>query len=507
MSAVASQKRCIAALDVGTTSVKVCLFTPQLELLACAVQEYALHTWGECAEVEAGQYKAAVRQGLQQALAAAPGWAVAAVGLATQGETLAPVSKAGEALRPFLVWLDSRAGAEAAELSRLLGGAEFYRATGLPEPTGALPLAKLLWLRRHEPAVYQKAHKFLLLEDYLLFWLTGRFVSEKSIQSSTGWFSLPLDGPWPEALAAAGVEPQKLPRLAECGSAVGGLLAQAARELGLPAGVPVVAGAMDQVAAALAAGCVEPGVVTETTGTALVAAACTDAPVFSGGHRVTIYRHALPGRYLYLPIGNTAGMALRWFRDQFCRDLPAGAEGYLALDELAGQVPPGCEGLVFLPFLAGCVDPDSCPQASAVFFGAHLGTTRAHFVRSVLESTAFLLRDFFEMLAALGCPARQVYSLGGGARSPLWQQIKADVCGRSFAVPACSEATAQGAALLAAWGAGLVPAGQLPKARPSAVYRPRSGAAPAYGQAYALYRRLYAAVKPLFEPAPQAERS
>ena len=200
-------------------------------------------------------------------------------------------------------------------------------------------------------------------------------------------------------------------------------------------------------------------------------------------------------------------MALRWFRDQFCRDLPAGAEGYLALDQLAGQVPPGCEGLVFLPFLAGCVDPDSCPQASAVFFGAHLGTTRAHFVRSVLESTAFLLRDFFEMLAALGCPARQVYSLGGGARSPLWQQIKADVCGRSFAVPACSEATAQGAALLAAWGAGLVPAGQLPKAAPSAVYRPQSGAAPAYGQAYALYRRLYAAVKPLFEPAPQAERS
>ena len=279
--------------------------------------------------------------------------------------------------------------------------------------------------------MYQKAHKFLLLEDYLLFWLTGRFVSEKSIQSSTGWFSLPLDGLWPEALAAAGVEPQKLPPLVECGSAVGGLLAQAARELGLPAGVPVVAGAMDQVAAALAAGCVEPGVVTETTGTALVAAVCTDAPVFSGGHRVTIYRHALPGRYLYLPIGNTAGMALRWFRDQFCRDLPAGAEGYLALDQLAGQVPPGCEGLVFLPFLAGCVDPDSCPQASAVFFGAHLGTTRAHFVRSVLESTAFLLRDFFEMLAALGCPARQVYSLGGGARSPLWQQIKADVCGRS----------------------------------------------------------------------------
>ena len=126
------------------------------------------------------------------------------------------------------------------------------------------------------------------------------------------------------------------------------------------------------------------------------------------------------------------------------------------------SVPCGCDGLAFLPFLSGSVDPDACPEARAVFFGARLSTTRAHFARSVMESVAFLLRDFFGMLNALGCPADTVYSLGGGARSAVWQQIKADACGRTFRVPACSEATAMGAALLAGWGSGLIAPGVFP---------------------------------------------
>lgn len=496
---MAGEKYCIAALDAGTTSVKACLFAPDLTLLACAAEEYTLHTWGVCAEAEAGVYRAAVKKALARAAAAAPGWTVAALGLTTQGETLAPVDRDGAPLRPFIVWLDGRAEEEARQLAGALGADAFYRATGLPEPTGALPLAKLLWLQKHEPELCARTCKYLLLEDYLLFWLTGRFVCEKSLATSTGWFSLGEDGWWGEALEAAGVCPDKLPELVECGAPVGPLRPEAARLLGLPAGIPVVAGAMDQTAAALAAGCVAPGIVTETTGTALVAAACTGAPVFAGGHRVTIYRHALPGKFLYLPIGNTAGMALRWFRDQFCPDLPAGGAGYAALDELAAGAPCGCDGLVFLPFLSGSVDPDTCPGARAAFFGAGLAATRAHFARSVMESVAFLLRDFCAMLDGLGCPVERVCSLGGGARSALWQQVKADACGRVFTVPACSEATAQGAALLAGWGGGLIPPGKMPRpAAPQAVYTPNPENAAAYEAAYTLYKRLYEAVKPLF---------
>lgn len=492
-----SARRCIAALDVGTTSVKVCLFTPELGLLARAACEYSLTTAGDRVEAEAAVYEAAIREGMARALAEAPGWRVAALGLTTQGETLTALDGAGRPLRPFLVWLDSRAAPQAAALAAAVDGRTFYETTGLPEPTGALPLAKLRWLAENEPALFAQAACFALLEDYLLGRLTGRVATEPSLQTSTGWFDIRRDEYWPFALAWAGVTADRLPPLLACGQAAGALTPEAAAWLGLPAGIPVVAGAMDQTAAALAAGCTRPGAVTETTGTALVLAACTDAPVFAAGHRVTVYRHALPGRYLYLPIGNTAGMALRWFRDQFGPDLPPGAAGYAALDRLAAQAPPGCEGLVFLPFLSGSVDPDACPGARGGFVGATLATGRAHFARAVMEGVAFLLADMVEMLAALGCPCAGLRSLGGGASSPFWMQLKADACGLPLETLPCGEAAAMGAALLAGWGSGLIPAGQVPPQSPAARYTPAP--APALAEARRRYQRVWAALRGLYE--------
>lgn len=491
-------KDCIAVFDMGTTSVKVCIFTPELNLIAWSIQEYALHTSGGMVEAQGAEYLRAARDGMTDALAQADGWHVSAVSVTTQGETFAPVDKTGTPLRPFLVWLDSRADAQAAELRTKLPEDVFYRTTGLPEISGALPLAKLLWIRECEPEILERTCKFLLLEDYLLWWLTGEFVSEKALATSTGWFSLKEDNYWQEALDAAGIPADKLPRLLDCGELAGRLTDAAAEFLGLEPGIAVITGAMDQTAAALAGGCIRPGAVTETTGAALVLAACTDAPVFAEGHHVTIYRHAFPGKYIYLPIGNTGGMALQWFRDQFCKDLPGGRAGYAALDQMAAEVPCGCEGLVFLPYLSGNVDPDTCPEARACFFGGRLSSTRAHYARSVMEAICFQVRDFLDMLEDLGCPAEEVFSLGGGSRSPLWLQMKADVCGRSFTAPACSEATAMGAAILALWGTGMVPRGQRPDLKPGTTYVPNRDNSAAYRKAYRLYRKLYAAVKPLY---------
>ncbi len=493
-----NQKPCIAALDVGTSSVKVCLFTPEMELVSRSVQEYALDARGNRVEAAGEIYLNAVRDGMKEVLKAAADYEVAAIGVTTQGETFAPVDESGNPLRPFIVWLDDRAGEQAGKLRARLEEREFYRTTGLPEISGALPLAKLLWLREEEPQVYEKTHKFLLVEDYLLYHLTGRFVSEKALQTSTGWFDLHTDGLWEKGLAAAGIDPDKLPEILECGEKVGPLTDKAARLLGLQPGIPVVTGAMDQTAAALAGGCTKPGTVTETTGSALVLAACTDEPTFAEGHHVTIYRHALPGKFIYLPIGNTGGMALKWFRDQFCRDLPGGEAGFDAISEMVSAIPAGCEGLTFLPFLSGSVDPDSCPEATACFFGARLSATRAHFARSVMESIAYLLRDFFEMLEKLNCPVREVYSLGGGSRSPQWLQIKADVCSRSFRPLKTGEATAMGAAILAGWGAGIIETGTVPEMAPAGCYEPNGENREAYEKAYGQYKKLYRALKPLY---------
>jgi len=392
--------------------------------------------------------------------------------------------------------LQGRTEAQAEALRRQIPEMEFYRTTGLPEISGALPLAKLVWVKEQKSDLYEKTHKFLLVEDFILYRLTGRFVSEKALQTSTGWFSLRTDGLWQEGLALAGIDPVKLPEILECGEVVGTLTEKAARELGLEPGVPVITGAMDQTAAALAAGCTESGTVTETTGSALVMAACTDEPAFAEGHHVTIYRHAMPGKFIYLPIGNTGGLALKWFRDEFCADLPGGEAGYDAINDLVSSVPAGCEGLTFLPFLSGSVDPDNCPEARGCFFGARLSTTRAHFARSVMESIAFLLRDFLEMLENLNCPVDAIGSLGGGSRSAVWMQIKADVCGRVFRAAQCSEATAMGAALLAAWGAGLIEKGTIPESGAGRGYEPDTAAD--YEKAYAQYKTLYRTVKPLF---------
>ena len=492
------RKACIAALDVGTSSVKVCLFDLSMALISRSVQEYTLDAHGDRVEVDGNVYLNAIRAGVREALKSVPEYQVAAIGVTTQGETFAPVDEAGKPLRPFIVWLDGRAEQQAAGLREVLDDKEFYRTTGLPEISGALPLAKLRWLREKEPEIYEKTHKFLLVEDYVLYHLTGKFVSEKALQTSTGWFDLQSDGLWADGLTAAGIEADKLPRILECGEVVGPLTEETAALLGLESGIPVVTGAMDQTAAALAGGCTKPGMVTETTGPALVLAACTEEPTFADGHHVTIYRHALPGKFIYLPIGNTGGMALKWFRDQFCRDLPGGEEGFNAINEMVAAVPAGCEGLVFLPFLAGSVDPDNCPEATACFFGARLSTTRAHFARSVMESIAFLVRDFFEMLQKLGCDVESVYSLGGGSRSPVWLQIKADVCNRTFRAASCSEATAMGAALLAGWGAGLIEKGRLPESGAAHDHAPSPENFESYETAYQLYKKLYAALKPLY---------
>lgn len=493
-----NRKPCIAALDVGTSSVKVCLFDLNMELLSRSVQEYSLDARGDRVEVDGAVYLEAIRAGMREAASGSPEYQVAAIGVTTQGETFAPADESGKPLCPFIVWLDGRAEKQAASLREKISEMDFYRMTGLPEISGALPLAKLMWMKEKEPEIYEKTHKFLLVEDFVLHHLTGRFVSEKALQTSTGWFDLNRDGLWPEGLAAAGIDADKLPEILECGEVVGPLTAETAELLGLEPGIPVVTGAMDQTAAALAGGCAKPGTVTETTGSALVLAACTDKPTFAEGHHVTIYRHAFPGKYIYLPIGNTGGMALKWFRDQFCRDLLGGEAGFNAINELIESVPAGCEGLVFLPFLSGSVDPDNCPEATACFFGARLSTTRAHFARSVMESIAFLVRDFFEMLDGLGCTVREVCSMGGGSRSGVWLQMKADVCGRSFRTASCSEATAMGAALLAGWGAGLIEKGAVPETKASHVYQPNPENNESYEAAYQRYKKLYAAVKPLY---------
>ncbi len=484
----------LLVIDAGTTSVKVCLFSAEMALIKKSVQEYGLKTSGSCVEAPAATYLNAIRRGVREVGGGeAP---LAAIGLTTQGETLTVADAEGTPLRPFLVWLDQRAEEEAEALKQRFPDELFYRETGLPALTGATPLAKALWLKKREPNLIAPGHKLLLLEDYLLVFLTGRFATEKTLQTSTGWFSLRRDSWWPEALAAAGLTEDHLPELLESGVQAGTLTPVAARALGLPAGIPVYTGAMDQVSASYAMHCLQPGAAMETTGTALVAGAVLhslDVLDRLGLPHTTVYRHVAAGDYMLLPIGSTGGMSITWFRNRFC----PGAD-YAAIDRMARSVPPGAEGLLFLPFLEGAVDPDFCPAARGVFFGASLSMGQAHFARAIMEGVAHLLADLLEIMEKWDVAAGPVCSLGGGARSPVWTQIKADVCGREFITLSCEEAPALGAALLAGRSAGLCPLNGAPPMAVTARYAPDPENRGLYERAHEKYRALYRAVKPLF---------
>ncbi|MBR6185558.1 MAG: hypothetical protein IKQ41_04790 [Clostridia bacterium] len=486
----------IVTIDAGTTSVKVCLFSADMRLEKKSIQEYPLRKSGVWVEADAETYLRAIARGMR-AIGARDA-DVAAVGLTTQGETMTVTDADGVPQIPFLVWLDQRAGEQAEKLRALFPDDPFYRETGLPGITGAMPLTKALWLKEKRPGLFSPGCRVLLLEDYLLRFMTGRFLTEKTLQTSTGWFSLRRDAVWPEALAAAGLTTAMLPEVTDSGVQAGVLGPQAADSLGLPSGIPVFTGAMDQVSAAYAMGRFFPGAVMETTGTALVAAASVRGLSLmekAGFPHTTLYRHVNEGDYLLLPIGNTGGMALTWFRDAFCRDLNG---DYAAMNRLAESAPTGAEGVLFLPFLDGSVDPDACPQARGVFFGLSLTSERSHCVRAVMEGVAHLLRDMLKIMERCGANAGQVCSLGGGGRSPVWEQIKADICEKTFVTLDCEEAASLGAALLAARGAGIEESGACVRPRITARYAPDPAVAGLYRDAHEKYTNLYQAVRPLF---------
>lgn len=493
--------RHILTMDIGTTSVKVSLFSEALEPVCTAAEEYVLETYpGNAVELDPGIYLEKIRLALSRVLKqAGAGCNISAVGITTQGETLIPVDAEGHPLTPAIVWLDSRAEKQAGVIKQHISGEEFYKKTGLPEINGSLPLAKLLFIKEELPEVYNKTCKFLLLEDYIIYWLTGCFVSERSLQCSTGYFELLQDDYWEEALRVAGIDRRKLPELVGCGHKVGSILSKRALELSLPENAVVVTGAMDQACAALAAGCTAPGRVTETTGTALVMAAYTKKPDFGHRSKVTVYRHALDNCFLYLPIGITAGMALKWFKDKFCPELSGqGQTAYGIMDELASGVPAGCNGLIALPYFAGSINPVAMPDARAAFLGVTLDTSREEFIRSILEAVGFMLRDFIGMLENLGCEIKEIYSLGGGSRSGIWQQIKADICRKTFMTVEFSEMSSMGAAILAAWGSGILEKGCLPALENVKKFMPLPQNEEVYEQAYSKYKRFSETINVLY---------
>ena len=423
----------LLGVDVGTTSLKAAVFDENGGLVRSATRDYTLLVAGDRVEFPPEEYWALFCSAFREVT---EGITLSGLAVDTQCETMVLTDEEGQPLTNAIVWLDNRATAEAEEIKAAFGNKKVYEITGQPEITATWPAAKLLWVKKHLPEVFAKIGRVFLLEDYLLYRMTGEFVTEKTLQSSSLYLDIVNGVWWKEMLDFVGISSDKLPRLCESGVPVGSYL-----------GVPVVTGAMDQVAGAIGAGVIGGNVVSEMTGTTMAIFA-PDRPMPPYDPQSIVPCHLnFDGKYCLLTWTPTAGIALKWFKNQFCEQF-----GFKELDELAAKVQPGSDGLVFLPYLCGSTMPKYDPDVRGAFMGLTMEHTRAHAVRSILEAVACMLRENLEYL---GVSCKQVRSMGGGATSPLWCQIKADMTGADIVTLKNKETACLGTAILAGVGVGI----------------------------------------------------
>ena len=498
----------LLGLDLGISSLKVALFSGQGELLGVENDEYMIYPEGDRVEVDPEVYWAPMARAIRRLLNKWGGRPdrIAAAAVSSHAETVIPMAADGLPSRRALVWMDNRSQPEADELTHLLGLQRVLEISGQPDIGPIWPVTKYRWLSKHEPETVQRTAAFLLPEDYILFRLSGQFAGEYSLWSSSLVLDIRRKSLSDEMIAFAGISPDKIPPLYPSGTAIGSVSHACAAETGLSTHTQVVTGAIDQVCAAIAAGNVAPGIVTESTGSVLALVATIHAPIFDAKTRVPCHIHALPDTYCLLPWNTTGGLTLKWFKDRFAEDLIAQAgetnqDVYELLVAAAEGVSPGSDGLIMLPHLEGAFFPEFNPQARAVLFGFTLSHTRAHFTRAILEAVAYMLRRDLEGLNRLGVAPREIRVLGGGAKSRLWSQIKADVCDLPVVMPGHREAAVLGAAMLAAVGVGLFP--DIPSAarmmvKEGARLTPDPRRRAVYDAAYRLYVDLYDAVEALY---------
>ena len=419
-------------IDIGTTSVKTAVFDEKLEQKISLNADYTLDAHGDVVEFDGEAYWEIVKGEMEKVRNEL---AVDALAIDTQCETLILTDENGVPVRPAIVWLDNRATEEAELITAHFGHKRVYEVTGQPEITATWPACKLLWVKRNEPEVWAKVKKVFLLKDWILYKMTGKFISEKTLQSSTIYFDIHKAAWWDDMLAFIGVEKDMLPTLYS-----------SAKQVGEYDGIKVVTGAIDQIAGAIGAGVVKKGIVSEMTGTTMVIFMPSDTVPAYDETSIVPCHYNYDDKYCLLSWTPTAGMSLKWFKNALCESF-----SFAELDALAESVPAGSDGVTFLPYLCGSTMPKYNPAARGSFTGLTTEHHRGHFVRAVMEAVSCMLKSNLDYL---GLNVDEIRAMGGGANSPLWCQMKADMTGKRLVTLKNKETACLGSAILAGVGVG-----------------------------------------------------
>lgn len=499
----------ILGVDIGTTAVKAAVIGDDGKIYGSRSCEYELTTF-PTGEVEADlqlyidAFANAVRGSLDDS--GVKKHNVKCVGFSSTAETCVFLDDHCRPLCNVIAWMDTRATEEAAFLTDNFKKADIVSKVGFDKIYAIHPVSKILAVKNRSPEVFEKTRMFAQIKDYFVYELTGRFVSEHSVASDHGFFDITNRCYWREMLDLTGINPDFLPTLVEPGTEIGKITPAAAEKYGLDPDTRINVGAFDQACGAIGAGNIHRGIASESTGSALVTVTTIDNLSQCSIGDVPTLCSGIPGKYIYQPYC-TGSMIMKWYRDVFCgrekdREAETGLNAYTQMDNLAAETPPGADGLIMLPYFQGSGIPELNEKASGVFYGISASHTRGHFIRAIMEGLAIALKRMVQCEEKLGAAVSEMRSLGGGSKSRLWCQIKADILGVPVKVINNSENTpCMGCAILAGVANGIWPsideaAGKYVSVKEA--YYPNPENSEIYAGTYGKYVEISKALNPTF---------
>ena len=498
----------LIGIDLGTSGTKTVLFDAEVTPLAAATVEYPMYQpqngW---AEQDPADWWDAVQKTIKSVLqkSGADAKEIAGVGISGQMHGLVMLDEAGRVLRRSIIWCDGRNGRECAQITETIGGDRLIAITANPALPG-FTAGKILWVRRNEPEIYAQCKHVLLPKDYIRYMLTGVYATEASDASGMNLLDVTKRDWSDEMLSKLKIDPSWMAKVYESPEVTGRVHKKAAEATGLAEGTIVVGGAGDNAAAAVGMGVVREGRAFTSLGTSGVVFAHTDSVRIDPQGRVHTFCAAVPQSYTVMSCTLAAGLSLRWMRDTlFTAEAEAakklGVDPYIPMMEAAQKVQTGANRLIFLPYLMGERSPILDEKSRGVFFGLSAIHNKNDMLRAVIEGISYSQRACVDILRGMGLRLDDMLLCGGGAKSPFWRQMLADLYGCPVCTIASTEGPALGAAILAGVGAGMY--ASVAEACDKMISRnaplqPDSAAGKEYEPYYELYSTLYPALKDSF---------
>ena len=434
-------------IDLGTTNIKVILYDEKMQRLAVESEAVAYEQSGRVVEFDAEAYFSQLELQIEKCCAQVfkeKPYPIAQIVLTGQAESLVVLDKEGKPLRKAISWMDMRSQAECEELKKQFDVDTCYHITGQPEIVPTWPVTKILWIKHNEKeTVFDLADKYLLLKDYIVYRMSGRMLGDHSIYNFSHYFNITKKVFWDEILDYVGIRKEQLPETAPSCTVAGCASGEFLKNSGISAETKINIGTLDHFAGMIGTGNIHEGTVSESTGTVLALATLLEKPLFSE-EMVALHCGPFPDTYVLLPVCESGGSSLEWFK-RACMPNTS----YDEMNQILAERPkPG--KLLFVPYITGANSPDFNMKASGVFFGLRSEHDACDMALAVMEGVTHLLDKNIVSMEKAGIPIKQIVSTGGGAKSPLWCQMKADLTGKQVCLPKDKEAACLGAAMIGA---------------------------------------------------------